>query len=216
MAPCRRRCRSLGTPRSPNTAFLAERPDAARRHLVTPDEEVMHAVIQMGLDHAIRNVAGSRTEVAAPSLARGGSVHRIPAPWPFVAGTRIAPGLALRRCRFLSDGDCPVNAPALLPVARRAEAATQKVKRLRPCVAQQGLRSVQAQPETRHHTIGPGQCLSAFPPAMRVPPSPPFVSTGLRELRISGTVSGERFVPRHLTNAITCGISAHRWREILQ
>ena len=35
---------------------------------MTPDKEVTHAVIQMGLDHAVRDVVGAGAEVAAPSV----------------------------------------------------------------------------------------------------------------------------------------------------
>jgi hypothetical protein len=65
--------------------FHAERPDASRRHLVTPDQEVTHAVIQMGLDNAIRDVVGSRAEVTAPSPQQAVQRAAHLGPWPFVA-----------------------------------------------------------------------------------------------------------------------------------
>ena len=47
----------------------------------------------------------------------------------------------------------------------RAEAVAQKVEPVRPRIAQSGLRPVQGQPETRHHTIRPRQRLSRLAPA---------------------------------------------------
>jgi hypothetical protein len=52
---------------------------------------------------------------------------------------------------------------------------------------------------------------------MRVPPSPPFVSTGLRELRdFRNRQRGTRSCRGISQMRLPCGISAHRWREILQ
>ena len=115
--------------------FHAERPDAARGHLVTPDQEVTHTVIQMGLDHAVRGVVGSGTEVAAPSPQQ--AVHRAAHlfPWPLIARYQYLTQLVLQTLHTLVRRAGPDEPPALLPVAMRAEAVTQEVEPLRPCIA---------------------------------------------------------------------------------
>jgi hypothetical protein len=133
--------------------FLAERPDASRGHLVAPDEEVTHAVIQMGLERAIRDVVGSGTEVTAPSPQQAVQCAAYLRQWPLVARYQDRTQFILQTLHALIRRRGPGEPPALLPMAMRAEAVTQKVKPVRPCIAQPGLGPVQGQPETvpPHH-----------------------------------------------------------------
>jgi len=48
----------------------AEQSAASRRHLVAPGEKLAHAVIEMRLDHPVRGIVRTRTEVAAPPRHR--------------------------------------------------------------------------------------------------------------------------------------------------
>ena len=171
---------------------LAERPDAARRHLVTPDEEVTHAVIQMGLDHAIRNVAGSRTEVAAPSSQEAVQCTAYLRPWPFVARYQDRSRPGLKTLQVLIRRRCPGEPPALLPVARRAEAATQKVKRLRLASHSRVFVRFRLSPR---RVITPSVHVSAsalFPPPCASRHLPRSFRPASASSVISGTVSGER------------------------
>jgi hypothetical protein len=93
--------------------FHAERPDASRGHLMTPDEKVTHAVIQVGLDHAVRDVVGSGTKLIAPSPRQAvqRAAHLDPlrgsSPWPFVPRHQACPcegGESLPACRILGPG----------------------------------------------------------------------------------------------------------------
>jgi hypothetical protein len=116
--------------------LLAERPDASRRHLVAPDEEVTHAVIQVGFDRAVRDVMGSRTEVTAPSPQQTvqRAAHFIPR--PFVARHQDRTQSVLQTSHTLLRRTGSGEPPTLLPVAMRSEAVTQEVEPVRPCVAQ--------------------------------------------------------------------------------
>ena len=89
--------------------FHAERSDASRGHLAAPDQEVAHAVIQMGLDHAIRDVMGSGAEEPHHPRNARFSVPRTSSHGPLLPGTRIAPSLSFRRCTLLFDGLAPMN-----------------------------------------------------------------------------------------------------------
>src|SRR3954451_19866592 len=139
--------------------FHAERPDASRRHLMAPDKKVTHAVIQMGLDRAVRDVVGSRTEVAAPSPQRAVQCAAHLSPWSLVARHQDRTQFVLQTSHALVRRTGSDEPPALLPVAMRAKAVTQKVEPVRPRVAQPGLGPVKGQPETCHHTVRPRQGL---------------------------------------------------------
>ena len=84
----------------PNTAS-ADMPAAARRQLVTPDEEVAHVVIQMRLDHPVRGVVRARTEVATPSPQQ--TVQRVAhfLPCPHVPRHQDRPHLVLQTLHAL-------------------------------------------------------------------------------------------------------------------
>src|ERR1039458_5110626 len=89
--------------------FHAERPDAPRWHLMTPDQKVTHTVIQVGFDYPVRDVVGSGTEVATPSRNKRFNVPPTSPHGPLLPGTRISPTLSFRRCTLLFDGLAPVN-----------------------------------------------------------------------------------------------------------
>src|SRR5277367_6402578 len=74
---------TLTQPRHPKRAkhcCHCERPDASRRHLVAPDEEVAYAIIDVRLDRPVRDVMRPWAEVAAPSPQQAGQLrtHVVP------------------------------------------------------------------------------------------------------------------------------------------
>ena len=104
--------------------FHAERPDASRRHPVAPDEKVTRAVIQMSLDRAVRDVVGSRAEVAAPSSQQAVQSAAHLRPGTGFNGTTTLSDSRVDRCQTASLRPLPSPATGLPrlrdPLSRRA------------------------------------------------------------------------------------------------
>jgi hypothetical protein len=104
--------------------FHAERSDASRGHLAAPDQKVTHAVIQMGLDRAVRDVVGSGAEVAAPSSQQAVQSAAHLRPGTGFNGTTTLSDSRVDRCQTASLRPLPSPATGLPrlrdPLSRRA------------------------------------------------------------------------------------------------
>ena len=109
--------------------FRGEALGAARRHLVTPNQEVPDPVIDVVVDRPIRRQPGAIAEVCAPASQQAIEPVAHIRPGPHVAGhQQIAhPGLEPLHALLRRAG--PQVPVAILPVTVRAKAVIPKIDR---------------------------------------------------------------------------------------
>ena len=76
-------------------------------HLVPPDEEVAHAVIDVVVDRPVGRQPRAVAEVRGPAAQQAVQLVAHLRPWPLLPGTRSSPTLVLSRCTLFFDGLAP-------------------------------------------------------------------------------------------------------------
>src|SRR5665647_257049 len=136
---------------------IRETAGAARRHLVTPSQEVNNALIDVVISRPIRRQSSPVTEVARPAPQQG--VQSIPhhRPGTDIAGVQDGSHLLLQTGEALPGWTRTQIPVAVLTKAMRPKGIAQKVKMLLSGPSDAGLSLVQGQTQTGHYLSGPGQ-----------------------------------------------------------
>src|SRR5271167_4347193 len=105
-----------------------ERPDASRRHLVTSNQEVADAVIDVCLDRPVREVMRPWAEVAAPSPHQAGQLRTHVFPSSHVSRHQDGTHLVLQTLHTFGRGTGADVVASVLAVAVQPEAVSQEVE----------------------------------------------------------------------------------------
>ena len=132
---------------------------AARRHLVTPDQKMPHALIDVIVDRSIGRQARPVAEVVRPAAQHAVQLVAHLGPGCLVAGPQEPSDLQLEPSHALPGRARPQIPVAILAKALRAEAIAQEVEALLAAIADAGLGLVQGQSQPGHHLPRPGQGL---------------------------------------------------------
>jgi hypothetical protein len=159
------RCRAKMNSTKPKHAKFAmhhsvrEAADASRRHLVTPDQEMTDAVIDVVVDRPVGDQAGTIVEIRAPATQQTVQLVSHLGPRRLIAGRQDLANLTLEPLYALLGRARPQIPVAVLPIVMRSERITKEVKVLLPSIPDRGFRLVDRETELRPASSG---CRSAI------------------------------------------------------
>src|SRR5205823_9225972 len=134
-------------------------PGAARRHLVTPDQEVADPVMDVIVDRPIGHEARAVAEVRGPTANQAVQAITHLMPRSHVAGNQEVADLAPEPEHALLRRARPEIPVAILAIAVRTERIAEEIEALAPSIANRGLRLVEGEPEPGHRPPRPCQGL---------------------------------------------------------
>src|SRR5437879_6042783 len=137
-------------------------PGAARRHLVTPPQEMPYAIRNVMIDRPICLRPSPVAEVCRPASQNLIQPILHLRPRPRIAWLQQVSHFFLDTCHRLPGRACSQIPMAILLVAMRSERVTQKVEALFARLLDTGFRLIQGDPHPVYHLPRPIQCLSRF------------------------------------------------------